>query len=88
MGTRLLIADNNRDMATSLSLLLRREGFEVQVAHDGDQAVKIAFSFDPDVLILDLCMPILGGLQVANQLRALPEFAGKSFIAITGYRDS
>jgi CheY-like chemotaxis protein len=87
MNVRLLIADDNRDMANSLALLLRREGFEVQIASDGDQAIETALLFNPDVLILDLCMPIFGGLEVANHLRALPEFAGKVFIAMTGYTD-
>ena len=88
MNIRLLIADDNRDMANSLALLLRREGFEVQVACDGDQAIETALLFNPDVLILDLCMPILGGLDVANHLQKLPEFAGKVFIAMTGYTDA
>lgn len=87
MSTRLLIADDNRDMVTTLSLLLRRQGFEVAVALDGDQAIETARSFHPDVLVLDLCMPILGGLEVANHLRALPEFSDKVFIAITAYTD-
>ena len=87
MNMRLLIADDNRDMATSLSLLLRPHGFEIETAYDGGQAIEKALRFHPDVLILDLCMPILGGFEVASQLRAIPEFADKHFIAITGYKD-
>jgi CheY-like chemotaxis protein len=57
------------------------------VAFDGKQAIEAARNVDPDVLIIDLGMPILDGLQVANSLREMPEFAQKVFIALTGYAD-
>jgi CheY-like chemotaxis protein len=88
MSLRLLIADDNHDMANLLAKLLRREGFEVQTAGDGEEAVDGALAFHPDILILDLCMPRLGGLEVATHLRSLDAFAGKVFIAITGYTDA
>ena len=88
MSLRLLIADDNHDMANLLAKLLRREGFEVQIANDGDAAIEAALTFHPDILILDLCMPRLGGLEVATHLRSLADFSGKVFIAITGYTDA
>jgi CheY-like chemotaxis protein len=87
MALRLLIADDNRDIVEGLSLLLKHEGFEVQVAYDGQQAIQTALAFCPDVLILDLGMPILDGFQVAKQLRAMPEFQHATFVALTGYSE-
>ncbi len=86
-NVRLLIADDNRDEADVLSLALRREGFEVQVAHDGEQAITMALQFKPDVLFLDIAMPILDGFQVAQRLRAMPDFTNKVFVALTGFSD-
>lgn len=87
MALRVLVADDNKDLADSLSMLLRREGFEVQAAYGGQQAIDAASNFHPDVLILDMVMPGTDGVQVANQLRPLPEFATKLFIALSGYSE-
>lgn len=84
---RLLVADDNRDLADTLAQLLRRQGFDVDVAYDGGQAVQLAVSFSPDVLILDLSMPVMSGFEVAQRLRTRPEFAQKVFVALTGYSD-
>jgi CheY-like chemotaxis protein len=87
MGLRLLIVDDSRDVVETLSLLLKHEGFEVQVAYDGQQAIEVALAFHPDVFILDLGMPILDGFQVAKQLRAMPEFEHSTFVALTGHSE-
>ena len=84
MGLRLLIADDNQDTANTLAGLLTHAGFEVQVAFDGRAALETAMSFRPDVLILDIRMPSIDGLQLAHRLRRMPEFKGKLFIAHSG----
>jgi CheY-like chemotaxis protein len=87
MALRLLIVDDNRDSADSLALLLEHQGFEVRVAYDGELAIEAALSFHPDVLIVDLVMPVLDGFQVAKKLRAIPEFREATFVALSGYSD-
>jgi DNA-binding response OmpR family regulator len=87
MALRLLIADDNRDIADSLALLLERQGFEVRVAYDGQQAIDAARLVRPDVFIVDLVMPTLDGFQVAKQLRAMPEFERAVFVALSGLSD-
>ena len=87
MTLRLLIVDDNRDSADTLGLLLKHEGFDVQVAYDGQQAMDLALSFRPEVLIVDLVMPVLDGFQLARQLRAMPEFENSVFVALSGYSD-
>jgi len=84
---RVLVADDNRDLADSLCLLLRREGFEVRATYNGNDAIEVALQFHPDVLIVDIVMPDVDGFQVANRLRGLPEFAGKVFVALSGYSE-
>lgn len=84
---RLLIADDNRGGADTLAILMRREGYQVEVAYDGQKAVELALAFDPDVFILDLDMPVLDGFQTVNRLRAMPRFVHKPCIALTSYSD-
>src|ERR1700722_1067573 len=87
MGLRLLIADDNRDTADTLASLLKQKGFEAQVAYDGRTALELAMSFRPDVLVLDIRMPGIDGLQLAHRLRRLPEFKDKMFVAHSGYAE-
>ena len=87
MSLRVLVVDDNQDLADSLSLLLRREGFEVNVVYSGQDGIDAALLFKPDVLIVDIVMPDINGLQVANHLRAMPEFANKVFVALSGYSE-
>jgi two-component system CheB/CheR fusion protein len=87
MALRLLVADDNQDTANTLASLLTREGFEVRAAYDGRTALETAMSFRPDVLILDIRMPSIDGLQLAHRLRGMPEFQGKLFIAHSGFSE-
>ena len=70
-----MLADDNAPVRRSLKTLLEREGFNVVVeASDGEQAVSLAFQHRPDVVLLDLSMPHLNGIEAARQIhKALPE---------------
>jgi DNA-binding response OmpR family regulator len=70
MLTRVLIADDEPAIAMSLEFLLRNEGYETQIAHDGEEALRIAKKFRPDLIVLDLMLPRLSGLAVCLALRA------------------
>lgn len=81
----ILVADDNRDAADSLAMLLQIAGYEVCLAHSGEQALAIAERVRPDALILDIGMPDLSGYEVVKQLR-LQEWARDTlFIAVTGW---
>ena len=82
---RVLIADDNRDAADSLSLLLELSGHEVRVAHLGQSALSMAQTFRPDVALLDIGMPDLSGYEVARALRQEPWATGLQLIALTGW---
>jgi len=70
MSARILLADDEPDLAESVSYALRREGFEVEAVADGEQALAAARSSKYDVAILDVMMPKLSGLEVCRALRA------------------
>ena len=82
---RILVADDNRDAAESMSTVLRLMGNEVRTVHDGMQAVEEAAAFRPDMVLLDIGMPRLNGYDAARRIRA--ERWGKSMmvVAMTGW---
>ncbi len=84
---RVLVADDDRDTIDSLSLLVKRWGHDVWEAHDGAEALRLAFAFQPDVVLLDLAMPGVTGYDVARRLRELRRFEDTLLVAITGYAD-
>jgi CheY-like chemotaxis protein len=79
---RVLIADDNPDGASILSALVAHWGHEVAVAHDGREAVMTAKAFHPEVVILDLDMPLMDGFEAARALRNRE--ARALIIALTG----
>jgi signal transduction histidine kinase len=82
---RILVVDDNQDSACSMTLLLELQGHEVQVAHAGQVALKMAQESTPDVILLDIGMPGMNGYEVARQLRAQAAFADTLLVAVTGY---
>jgi signal transduction histidine kinase/CheY-like chemotaxis protein len=82
---RILVVDDNVDAAESLSMLLSLDGQEVQVAHDGPTALRLAEVFKPDVVLLDIGLPRMDGYEVACRLREQPEQKGLLLVALTGY---
>jgi signal transduction histidine kinase len=81
---RILVADDNHDAAEALSLQLQLAGHDVRTAHDGAEAVAIAATFEPDIVLLDLGMPKMDGYEAARQLRL---HAGRrmTLVALTGW---
>ena len=79
----ILIADDNRDLAISLSILLKLFGFEVQAVHTGRDAVTTAQGRRPDVLLLDIGLPDLNGYQVARLFRSDDQLKNVFIIAIS-----
>lgn len=82
---RILLADDNRDAAETLAVLLRLEGHEVELAHDGEAALRSFEARRHDVALLDIGMPNANGYEVARRIRARPEGGRVLLIAITGW---
>ncbi len=85
---RVMVVEDNVDAADSLSMLLRLYGHDVQVARTGPTALEMASTSRPDVVLLDIGLPGMDGYQVAQHLRARPEFKGVKICALTGYTPS
>jgi signal transduction histidine kinase len=82
---RVLVADDNRDAAESLAMLLSLDGHEVRAAFDGLQALEVAAEFRPHIALLDVGMPKLNGYEVARRLRRQSDVAAISLVAVTGW---
>ena len=82
---RILIADDNADVVETFQVMLHMFGHEVETALDGFEALEKAELFRPEVVVLDIGMPRLDGLQTARRLRQEPWARNVVFIAITGW---
>jgi len=81
----ILIVDDNRDFADSLSRLLEAWSFQPRVAYDGPSAVEAALTQTPDAILLDIGLPSMDGFEVARQLRQLELSPRLLLVALTGY---
>lgn len=85
VSRRVLVVDDNKDGADSLSQLLELEGNEVRTAYTGPDAITAALSFKPDLALLDIGLPGLNGYEVAMRLRNEPELNNCFLVALTGW---
>ena len=82
---RILIADDNRDAAATLAMLLELMGHTVQHVNDGEAAVQSAIAFQPQIVLLDIGMPKVNGYEACRQIRAQPGGTDMTLVAITGW---
>jgi two-component system CheB/CheR fusion protein len=86
-GLTVLVVDDNHDVADSLALLLGLWGHEAVVAYDGAEALHLALAHRPQVLLLDIGLPQIDGVQLARWLREQDAFRTAVLVAVTGYAD-
>lgn len=82
---RVLIVDDNRDSADSMSTLLRLHGHTTRVAYEGLEALEVAQEFRPDTILLDIGLPNLSGYEVARHIRSTPWGSSIRLVALTGW---
>jgi CheY-like chemotaxis protein len=82
---RILVADDNRDSADSLKMLLALDGHDVRAAYSGPEALELAKTFEPEVALLDIGMPGMDGYELAGRLRDLPFRRRPLLVAVTGW---
>jgi DNA-binding response OmpR family regulator len=81
--SKILIVDDEPNIVIALEFLMRRHGFDVRVARNGEEALAAVADFQPDVVLLDVMMPVKDGYQVAQEIRADPELKGTRIIMLT-----
>jgi len=83
MGHRILIVDDEPNIVISLEYLMKKEGFDVAIATDGDAALQRAADFAPDLILLDVMMPKKSGFEVCEALRADATKAAVKIVMLT-----
>lgn len=83
MSYKVLIADDEPNIVISLEFLMKREGHEVSVARDGQQALEAIRSVRPDLVLLDVMMPFKTGFEVLQAVRADESLAGTKVLMLT-----
>jgi len=83
MTKKILIVDDEPNIVISLEFLMKKEGFTVAVACDGEEALAKVASFEPDLILLDVMMPKKSGFEVCEALRADSSNAGILIVMLT-----
>jgi DNA-binding response OmpR family regulator len=83
MAKRILIVDDEPNIVTSLEFLMRREGFEVDIAADGEQALRAVGRIVPDLVLLDIMLPRMNGFEVCEKLRSDPRYSAVKIVMLT-----
>lgn len=93
MGTRnhikrVLVVDDNKDAADLTADLLNLSGHSTRAVYGGESSLRVAMEFTPDVVLLDLGMPVMDGFAVASALRKMPAFNDVILIAYSAWSDA
>jgi len=82
---RVLIADDEPNIVTSLEFLMRNCDYDVRVARDGEEALRLAEDFQPDVILLDVMMPRCNGFEVCRRMRGNPALRSVKILMLTAH---
>ncbi|MDQ2962635.1 MAG: response regulator [Pseudomonadota bacterium] len=83
MTKKVLIADDEPNIVVSLEFLMRQNGFEVRAVRNGDEALAAALEFRPDLVLLDVMMPVKNGYEVAQKIRENPALQDMKIVMLT-----
>ena len=82
---RILYVEDNEDNIYMLSRRLGRKGFEVLIARDGEEAVEAVLRERPELVLMDLSLPVLDGWEATRQIKAEPSVSATPVIALTAH---
>ncbi len=85
VATRVLVVDDDFDSAEVVSVILTREGCEVRVGLNAQEALSIVASFTPEIALLDIGLPGSDGYELLAALQAIPALGTCRYVAVTGY---
>jgi DNA-binding response OmpR family regulator len=83
MAKRILIADDESNIVISLEFLMQRSGYQVKTAADGEQALRQLSEFKPDLILLDIMLPLRNGFEVCQRIRENPEWQHTKIVMLT-----
>jgi two-component system, OmpR family, alkaline phosphatase synthesis response regulator PhoP len=83
MTRKILIADDEPNIVTALEFLLQRNGYEVHIARNGEDALKLVEAQQPDLVLLDVMMPMRSGYEVCQRMRERAEWRHIKIIMLT-----
>lgn len=86
-GLRVLLVDDHEDLLTSMAAIVGTLGCDVQTCSRGDLACEATQRFQPDVVLLDIAMPGMDGVEVAHQLRAASRNRRLTIVALSGFSE-
>ena len=83
MTKKILIADDEANIVTALQFLLERNGYEVIIARNGEAALQMVEAHHPDLVLLDVMMPVKSGYEVCQRMRSRPDWRDIRIIMLT-----
>lgn len=83
MPKRILIADDEPNIVISLEFLMRRRGYQVKTVSDGEQALRQLPEFRPDLILLDIMLPLRNGFEVCQKIREDPQWRNTKIVVLT-----
>ena len=83
MGKKVLVADDEPNIVTALEFLLQRNGYEAYIARNGDEALELVEQHQPDLVLLDVMMPLKSGYEVCQRMRERTDWRHIKIIMLT-----
>ncbi len=83
MGKKILIAEDESNILVSLEFLMERSGYEIRTVADGEEALRVAREFRPDLLLLDIMLPLRNGFEVCQLIREAPDLRSMKIVMLT-----
>jgi DNA-binding response OmpR family regulator len=83
MSRKILIADDEPNIVTALEFLLQKNGYEVLIARNGDAALELVEKHRPDLVLLDVMMPVKSGYEVCQRMRERPDWRDIKIVMLT-----
>lgn len=82
---RILVVEDTPDNLEMMLVLFRTEGFDVVSATDGESAVQLAESYRPDLIVMDIQLPVIDGYEATRRIRRIDSLAATPILAVTSY---
>jgi len=83
MSKRILIVDDETNILISVEFLVKQAGYELEIAHDGQEALAKVAEFQPDLVLLDVMMPKFNGFEVCRRIRENPAWQNIKIVMLT-----